>query len=60
MIVEHGERLRELETDMKHVKLSVSNLTNDIKALQNRWAFIMGIIMVLSRTPEILHFIGGR
>lgn len=56
----HGERITALETEMKSIKELAAGLVKDVRHLQNRWAFIMGGIMILSRLPDIIHFIGSK
>jgi predicted cation transporter len=52
-----SERIAVLETDMTTVKEKVSGLLQDVKTLQNRWALIMGGLMILGNIPNILQFL---
>lgn len=53
---EHYERLATLETEVKTLKESVADLMRDMKSLQNRWALIVGGVIVIANLPNILQF----
>jgi hypothetical protein len=51
------ERVAILETKVSAIDGTVKELVKDIKLLQNRWAIIMGGLIVLSNLPTILSII---
>jgi ABC-type microcin C transport system permease subunit YejE len=50
-------RIAVLESEMKTMKESVSELMSDMKSMQNRWGLIVGAVVVVANIPNLLQFL---
>jgi hypothetical protein len=54
------ERLAILETKMSSIADTMKEMVKDVKALQFRWALILGGIAILSNLPTIFELLGKK
>lgn len=55
-----SERIAVLETQMKSITDTMKEMVKDVKALQLRWAMILGGIALLTNLPNLVRLFGGH